>query len=125
MELVQEYLIVKNGGISISEHPQSFDMQYKSQHDNTLNEYQVKMSERRWNFGFTLSGISVLVFNLVELFFNIRGIKLQSPIGFIPILFLIGTLYMRGKRSSQLDKLIRERENIEFKVLLNKDVLRS
>lgn len=122
MELVQEYLIVKNGGTLLSEYPQSFGVQCQRQHDNTLYERKVKTSERRWSFCFILSAISVLLFNLTVLFFSVRGIKLQFPIGFIPLPFLIGTLYMKNKRSGQLAKLIRYREDREIDVLLNREL---
>lgn len=122
MELVQEYLIVKNGGMLLSEYPQSFSAQYQRQHDNTLDERKVKTSERRWSFCFILSALSVLLFNLTVLFFSVRGIKLHFPIGFIPIPFLTWTLYMKNKRSSQLAKLIRYREDRAINALLNREL---
>lgn len=119
MELVQKYLIVK-GVIIIPERPQSFGVQDVRLHNNTMDERQVRMSEQRWKFGFLFSAMSVLMFNLVVLFFSVRGIKIQFPIGFIPIPFLIGTLYMKNKRSGHLSKLIREREDREINALLNR-----
>lgn len=119
MELVREYLAL-NSGMIVPDRTQSCDIHCQRQFDKTIVERKVRMSEQRWKIGFLFSAMSVLLFNLVIVFFNLKGIKMQFPIGFIPLPFLIGTLFMKNKRSSHLFKLEREREDKEINALLSK-----
>lgn len=116
----------ESSGMIAPERPPTFGVRYEGQHpDDTQEEHLVRMSEERWKFGFLLSAIAVLVFNLVVFGFSVKEVEIGFPIGFIPVPFLIWTLTMKNKKSTQLDKMKREREDQELDSLLGRDRPRS
>lgn len=113
--------IEREGKMIVPKRPiPEFGIQYERQDpDDTLDEHLVRQSLQRWRTGLLLSGALTLAVNIGVGICNLKDIDLSFPIGFLPMPLLIWTIIMGNKRSTELDKLKRIKDNKKLEELLH------
>ncbi len=95
--------------------PKPSGLRYEGQRpDDTMEEHEVRNKMMGWNFMMLISSLLVFVTNVAVAIFRIAfDYEFSFPIGVIPLPLLIYTLIMRQKRSNELYKMKRKREEEE------------